>query len=324
MKRISPIIFIVTLQCTLGKCMNIRRKLDENVESCGIIGFSIFNSASNSTIPIGENDPFDPDRFRARVLLDTFPSRRINIVANMAGQSCDIATPIRCVKMKLGNFWQRTDRVAPYSLYGNDIINGGLSVRKPTQTGWQDLEAWTYTNGNCTHGESGYAKISLHLVPNTVQTILSGPLIAEHVGTTATTTPSVSINVYTEVANIACDFIQDALGYGFLYKGSLELIDFNCMGTKVVLTAASPATTTSPPPLQIKYRIAATFQISTDLSWYLNQDMPTISELNGFISRILLSEITQGPFAEDYLLDVIKSQITSNNPFYNTTAIILR
>ena len=282
------------------------------LEECedGVIGFSVYDQSTNKFTLLDENNPYTDD-LTARIMLESFPMKKINIVANV-GVPCAGTKPIQCVKLRLGT-WERFDSKLPYySLYGDSITTPGqLRVRKPNVFGWQTLEAWTYTNKNCTQGESGYNKIRLSLVKKQTQTIRGGPVVAIYEGTNTT---KVSYSDYLETSQVACNYIQEGFSYGFVYKGSLSTTKFICYPTKLNVTT---------PPVRIQYKVSVTFRISSELSYYINPDMPTSKEVTSFLKSLLVGQTTIGPGACDYLLDTMKNNILPSNPYYGTTVISL-
>jgi hypothetical protein len=275
--------------------------------TCNVTGFSYYDKLLNVTIPFQETSSILGVR-QARILLDKLKKGKINLIANVS-PSCNQGETIRCVKLKLGNFSQGKERFPPYCLYGD--VNGTIFTRQPQQTGWQDLEAWTYTDSDCTIGESGYRKLRLHLVPQTIQTVPAGPFLATHVGTTALTATKSEVE---SMANATCEFMKLHLTYNVTYRASLSSMNFTCTYNLIAGI---------PPPLQIKYTLGATFQMSPFLGLYTNMDIPTSNLLYESFSSVFTGRQSVTYFERKYLLEYVKEKIFASNPFYPTTEIQL-
>jgi hypothetical protein len=304
--KATQFLFFTFVACTEGK--TLRHVLsNEPDQSCGVTGFSYYNQSSNSVLPFPELS--DPNRNKAKLLLDTLKNGEINIIANV-GPSCT-NEQVKCVKLKLGDFAERKELYAPYTLYG-DTPNGSIFTGKPSKTGWQDLEAWTYTDSNCTLGEGGYKNMSLQLIPRTTQTVRSSMVTAVHIGTTAT---NFTFRDFNEMSNATCDFLKNYVSCGLVYKSWISVSSVVCKRSAIK---------NIPPPLQISYKIVATFKHSPELSKYANRDIPTSIELTDSISKVLTGEkrgsaCLGGITMLDYFL--IAKKIRPTNVFYPTTEI---
>jgi hypothetical protein len=90
--------------------------------------------------------------------LDDFPTCMLNIYATASSNTCGDA-PVGCVKLTLASQVRR-EFAEPYALYGNTgrFIRSG----KPA-LGAQTLTACTYTDTECTVGESGCVSVDVFI-----------------------------------------------------------------------------------------------------------------------------------------------------------------
>jgi hypothetical protein len=279
---------------------------------CGVIGFSIYNSSSMKWNTLAM-DGYMSDRPESRILLDTYPGGKINIQAVTDTSGC-IGKPtiIRCVKLTLGNYTTSTERTAPYTLYKNEPMTNKITTTRPPKTGFQTLIARAYTSINCTGPELNNLQTDVHLVPETTKAVRAFPIIASYNGLTAIPKPGQTL----PLVNATCKYIKDALGFGFTYKGSLSLVydEFRCW-------QSTANTTTSINPT-ITYHIIPTFTISSQISPYLNQDMPTTDSVTNYIKGLFRDQIGLGPGAEDEMMSTsVKPTLALRNPYKTYTTI---
>jgi hypothetical protein len=309
MKATQSLPLLLVMLTGIDSEQSLRRR--EQSQSCGVIGFSLYSNSTSTITPIYEDTNCISNELRSRILLDSYVDGKINLIADV-GESCDVSQPIQCVKIQLGDSIQRKENFAPYCLYGNNP-NKTISTRRPQVTGWQKLQAWTYTDRNCTKGESGYRALSLHLVPNTIKTVKAVPLTAEYVNTNGTLFSEKDLS---EVIDATCDYMDEFSGYGLVYKQSMRVTNFTCRASLV-----QDVNSSSYSRALLRYNVGVTFQMSPNLNEYLNDDMPTSSELIGYLANVLRSEWTRGPFDDEYLLNSIKTILPLTNPFHDTTEI---
>lgn len=199
----------------------------------------------------------------------------------------------------------------PYTAFSS-ADDFDLTVVKPRKTGWHDISAWTYTDTNCTEGESGYLKYSLHLVPTTQKTVRTGspPFIAEYVGTKTSSAYEADTMA---AANATCNFMQSFLSGTFIYKHSKSLVQFYCVPIPVAGLSTN---------LKIKYYMSATFQMNEELALYINSDFPTQKMMKDYLAKAFKGELAAFPRGPK-LLDYLKKELPSTNLYYSTTEVRL-
>jgi hypothetical protein len=292
------------------------------LSACGTISFAVYNSALNTSTFL-QADPYFFTYPKGRILLDKYPNGTINIITNVYTGSCSPKPTIGCVNTVFGNFRQSFERVAPFTLYGDDPATGQIFTAKPNASGFQLLIAKAYTKSDCTGIPIAETIADIQLVPKTVATIRSKRFIAMYNGTAA---PIIGVpwKDTAAVFKVTCEYIRESLSYGFVYKGSLSFdsIPFKCLRFKTE-TTGNATTSAANPAIGITYQIVATFSIGGSISPYLNQDMPTSATLSNFITLLFLDQATRGPGDSLYLSDDVRAQIAPPNVYSNFTNIAL-
>lgn len=300
-------VFCITASLSIASCHAAAYSLEDLLvhPKCGVTGFSVFDSASYSSKPI---EPFTALGGFAlgRVILDKYPDGKINIIANV-GPPCDPSKPIKCVRVNL--YDEQKERFPPYTAFPS-VDDFDLAVVTPSQLGWHNISASTFTDTDCTEGESGSLEYSLHLVPTTQKTIRTGspPFIAEYVGTR---TSSSYDDDTKAVANVTCEVMRRYLSDGFIYKFSMSLLDFHCVPIPVTGLSTD---------LKIKYYMAATYEMNEEVNMYENPDFPTQEKMIAGLATVFKSKSAVSPSGPT-LLDKIKSDLPSTNLYYGTTEV---
>jgi hypothetical protein len=293
---------------------------------CGKTTFAVYNSTSNTSNEL-RADPYFFSYPRGRILLDTYPNGMINIITNVDTSECPNATTVRCVNTTLGNFRRSIQRAAPYTLYGDNPVTGQISTRKPSSTGYQILSAKAYSQPNCTGIPIAETINDIHLVPISVAAIRSTRFIAIYNGTTSPTSgvPKKDTNA---IVNVTCQYIREAISYGFLYKQSLnfDYDSFKCfriISTTPPIPGIAKKTNTTSGSLYITYQIIATISVYEYISPYLNPDMPTSQELSNYITPLFLNRATRGPGDTTFMSSHLRNRVVSPNVYLNFSKIVL-
>jgi hypothetical protein len=291
---------------------------------CGVSGFSIFNSTSNTTVPLDMVQYFSSFP-QSKILLDRYPGHKINIFAETDTTGClTNATTIGCVILKWGNFAKSTEHWVPYTLFKNDPRTNTISTWPiPSVSGFQPLEAWAYESSSCTGSPINYLRTDVQVIPKTTQAIKVTPVVATYNGVTKQPRPGNKAAVVKET----CSFIKDAFSMGFTYKGALsvESDTFRCWSVKESLNTTSTNATNSTKillPPTITYHVRLSFTISGEVSEYLNPDMPTQVEVTRYVGQLFRDEVSLGAGAEnEYMSTVLKAVLQSTNPYGGYTKI---
>jgi hypothetical protein len=281
--------------------------------TCGITGFSVYNSRSKTTTPL-DTVQYVSDFPEAKIMLDTYPQGKINIFANTDTTGCPKNTGIGCVLMKWGNFAKSTERWAPYTLYKNEPKTDMISTWKIPDNvkGFQSLEAWAYNSSSCSGRELNYVRVDVQAVPKTTQVIKLPPIVATYNGVTKLPRTRDRIALESET----CKFLEESFGFGFTYKGSLFVTGFRCWSSSSNTATLPPSTT---------YRIEIKFTIDGEVSMYLNPDMPTQAEVLSYAGGLFRDEIGVGPGSEDFVMSKsVKAVLNLTNPYLNYTKITIK
>ena len=242
------------------------RALQEDV-SC-IKGFLVYNATSNTTTAL-KRSTVSPTFGPGRILLDTYPQRRINILVDLT-PSCVATT--NCVRLTLGDFQSTDQTSAPYALYGDE--DGTPLAVRPVKTSFQDLKAWTFTSADCSGNYSATKSVSVQLVPKTDKVYELRFLNATFNGVTAARATQRDVDA---LVNYTCDFVAKSVYNGILAKSTVGMDKYLCWQPEKTKKV------TYTPPFTITYRFIARISVRPETSIYSNPDLFSVKYFNDFI-----------------------------------------
>jgi hypothetical protein len=280
---------------------------------CGITGFSLYNKRSNLWDPI--LSVFIDGTYQSLVLLDKYEDGKINIQVHVSTDGCPDLN-IECVRIKLGNFADKTEGTYPYTLYS--WRPSSEYTERPEQIGLQSLQAWAYESGDCSGEHMCYEQTDLLLIPDTSEAIELFPLTAVYVDTDDLSPPLADT---LELVSATCDYITNALQhpdpnyYFFHINGSLQY-DKN-PGTYTCNFSVQDYVV----PIHMTYYITTTYTYTHEISLYSNPlFMPAQADISDYIKglfRNTYGNTLTGETMEQY----VKRTIDPSNVYYKYTSI---
>jgi len=268
-------------------------------DDCGVTSFSYYTPGDAYEITMPLYGGLD---------LTDMPDGKVNIIANV-GEPCG-DKPIKCVKISFAGS-TRNERKAPFALYGDRPRKQYFNVRRPRESGVQLLEAWTYTDKECSEGESGYLSQEVDVIPGDEPlegTVVLDTFVVAYDGTLGPATEDET----DSAGQTTCKFFNDAIGYGFIYKADISLTDFICNYSMV----------DGDDPLAIEFDISASFRKWTGFNPYTNRRLPTVEEVTTFVGGLVEDNWTIGPSAPGLLSDSY-IQGLSGSPYASATGFSL-
>mgnify|MGYP003546513854 CR=1 FL=1 len=233
--------------------------------------------------------------------LNDYPNGEISLIADTSGEGC------KCVKLSFAGT-TREERVAPYALYGG--INGSFNTGSPggNDPTTETLEAWAYTDKACSVQSGNMSIQDLLIIPTTVpkqNTVTATPITVVYESTTGPVTDAET----DEAVASTCDYFEDTLGYGMVYKSDIGLQEYECSGSALQGTA----------PLKIQFDITASFSKLDGFNPYTNRLLPNQEEVDKTILYMLQGG-TAGPGIPS-LPEYLKETLSEDNPYHNLTGV---
>jgi hypothetical protein len=289
-----------------------RRLQYSNGNTCGITGFSVYNSFAANWEPLAS--VVINELPHAQLVLDTYhPMQAINIQTHVDLSGCDVMgrpSTIRCVKMRLFNNTYYYDYSAPYTLYapqGNQV-----GTKKPAKLGFQFFDVELFNTSTCDGELICDDKLYLHFVNRPIEYLKLNSFRATYHGLESTP----NITAGNRIGDATCIYVKDAIKNGFIIAGSS--LGFSDLGWK----CNTMSTTSSPPAMSFNFNV--NFTVSSMISVYDNSDPPTVASLTSYIKGLFNNDIPGVAYTET-MIEYLKKPSTglTNNPYWNYTSITL-
>jgi hypothetical protein len=283
-----------------------------NGNTCGVTGFSVYNSFKSAWEPLPS--VVINDLPHAQVVLDTYhPMQAINIQTNIDLSGCAAMgrpSTIGCARMKLFNNTYFYDYGAPYTLY--PPVANQVGTTKPARLGFQYFAVELFENATCDGTLICDDKLNLHFVNRPIEFRSLDRFRATYHGLQST--PSTTLG--NRLADATCAYVKHAIKYGFLVAGSS--LGFSDIGWK-----CNTMNTTSSPPA-MSYNFNVNFTISSMISIYDNSDPPTVANITSYIKGLFSNAIPGAGYTET-MMQYLKKPSTglTTNPYWNYTSITL-
>jgi hypothetical protein len=304
---------VVTTSISLTQSDQHRQLQFSNGNTCGVTGFSIYNSITNIWEPL------------ATVVIDGFPQAQlvlekydtflqINIQTHVDMSGCAAMgrpSTIGCVKMRIFNETDYYDYTPPYTLY-QSTFGDVIEKQKPAKSGFQHFHAELYEDSSCT----GTLICEDYVLINFVQTA-STVLRFNSMRATYNGLTSVPSNTHLQqVVSATCNYVKNAIKNGFIVRGSSLLfsdVDWRCHAR--LLTHQPPTMT---------YFFYAKFTTSPIISVYDNSSPPTQANISSYVQGLFNGGIPGVHYTETMREFLLKpSTGLTMNPFSNYTSITL-
>jgi hypothetical protein len=291
---------------------NHRQLQYSNGNTCGVTGFSVYNSFTGQWVPLAS---IVIDKIpHTQLILDTYSAlQTINIQTHVDMSGCaatNRTSTIGCVKTNVYNTSTVYDYSPPYTAL--PIFLGIVETRKPPRTGFQNFDVELYESSTCTGPILCEDKLYIHVINSATKFMRFGSMQATYNGVNKLPANAVG----QQLVNATCEYIKNAIKYGFLVPGSsLSFGDDEWKCTAPIVSGIPPTMT---------YYFNVKFVYSPMVSVFDNSDAPTNAVMVDYVTRLFANDIPGAGYKET-MIEYLKKPSTGlvSNPYYSYTNITL-